>query len=302
MLKQLGQYNDLSPALLKQLEDKIISFGNEVRYRFDIEKENPDKTFYNGKTIFPGKYTLDPAVFTITDKLEDRAGKSKTKTIALIKKYEDKGSHGLEVEFNKVRISAPARGILRLDLTNEEDKEICMFMELHPKLSGGMFYDTTRIAVVSRIDEELEAEALIKERAEKRKAANAVADMGLKELQSFADAMDWDSTQKESVLRNLAEELAENDPAYFNDLIADKKIEYLALIKQALDRNIISFDPAELKYSYADNKQVITTLSPNGDKTDKEKFAEWLQVGGDRASEVAKKMKSLVAAKKTAAA
>lgn len=303
MLKQVGQYNDLSPKLLKKLEDKIASYGNVVLYRFDIERENPDKTFYNGKTIFPGRYTLDPAVFSITDNDEDRPNKSKTKQIALIKSYEYKEeTKGYKAEFNKIRIPATARGILRLDLTLEEDRETCMCIELHPKLGGGLFYDTSRIAVVTMVDEEKEAVKATQERAEKRKALNAVADMDYKALVSFSDAMNWDSTQKESVLRNLAEEQAELDPAYFNDLIGGKKLEYLALVKQAIDRDIISYDPAENKYSWTGNKQVITVVSPMGDRSDNDKLAEWLQLGAGTASEVAKKIKSLVAEKKGAVA
>lgn len=303
MLKQVGQYNDLSPALLKKLEDKIAGYGNVVLYRFDIERENPDKTFYNGKTIFPGRYTLDPTVFTITDNDEKREGKSKTKTIALIKSYEYKEeTRGYKAEFNKIRIPATARGILRLDLTLEEDRETCMCIELHPKLGGGLFYDKSRIAVVTRVDEEQEAVKATEERAAKRKAFNAVADMDYKALQQFADAMNEDSTQKESVLRNWAEEQAEIDPSYFNDLVGSKKLEYLALVKQAIDREIISYDPAENKYTWAGNKQLITTVSPNGDKSDNEKFADYLMTGGDKATEVAKKMKSLVADKKSAVA
>lgn len=300
MLKQVGQYNDLSPALLKKLEEKINSFGNVVLYRFDIENENPDKTYYNGKTIFPGRYTLDPAVFTITDTEETRPEKSKTKTVALIKSYDYKDEiKGYKAEFNKVRVSAPARGILRLDLTTDEDKETCFYMELHPKLSGGMFFDKSRIAVVSRIDEEKEATKATQDRAEKRKALNAVADMSYSDLQNFADGMGWDSTRKESVIRNDAEELSETDPKYFNDIIGSKKLEFLTLVKQAIDREIITYDPAEHKFSWAGNKQIITTVSPMGDKSDNDKLAEWLLTAG---AATATKIKSLVADKKSAVA
>ena len=53
MLRQVAHYNDFSPEFIEKLEEKINKFGKIVRYRFDIEKENPDKTFYNGKVVFP---------------------------------------------------------------------------------------------------------------------------------------------------------------------------------------------------------------------------------------------------------
>lgn len=302
MLNQIAEYNDLSPALLKKLQDKINSFGKVVKYRFDIEQENPDRTFYNGKTIFPNIYTLDPTVFNITDNDETREGKSKFKKIALIKSHESNGTGGFKTEFIKIRITAPARGILRLDLTNPDDIAKCMLMELHPKLKGGMFYDKDRRAVVSRVDDVSEARQQTEERAQKRKAQNAIADMTDEDLKRLADALEQDSTQDTLVLRNWAEELADVDYTFFNELVESKKIEFQSLVKQAIDKEIITFDPAEYKFTWTGNKQVITVLSPAGEESNIVKLGEWLQVGGEKATEVYNKLKGLVNNKKAAVA
>lgn len=294
MLQQVADFNDLSPALLKKLQEKVNSFGKVVRYRFDIEQENPDKTFYNGKTIFPNIYTLDPTVFTITDKDEDRAGKSKSKKVALIKSHEPNGTGGYKTEFIKIRVPAAARGQLRLNLEDPEDIAKCMAIEMHPKLKGGMFEDKQRHGVMNRIDDVVEAKQQTAERNTKRLALNAVADMDENALIVFADGMQWDSTQDPDVLRNLAEELAEIDPAHFNDLMAGKKLEYRATIKQAIDREVITYDPATYGYSWAGNKQVITLLSPNGEGSEVDKFATFLETGGTKAEEAYKKIKQLV--------
>lgn len=302
MLNQIAEYNDLSPKLLKKLQDKIASFGKVVKYRFDIEQPNPDKDFYNGKTIFPGIYTLDPTVFNITDNDEDRAGKSKFKKIALIKSHESNGTGGYKTEFIKIRVPASARGQVRLDLENPEDIAKCMLIELHPKLKGGMFADKERRPVVNRIDEVVEAKTQTEERAAKRKAANAVADMTDEDLKRFADALSWDSTQDPIVLRNLAEELAESDAGYFNDLISNKTFEIRAIVKQALDREIISYDPVELKFSWSGNKQTIAVVSPSGTESEVVKFAEVLNSGGTKMEEALKKITQLVKEKKGAVA
>lgn len=301
MLQNSGQYNDLSPALLDRLTKRIEGFGKTVRYRFDIEQENPDKTFYNGKTIFPQTYTLDPAVFNITDKEETRPNKSKTKKIALLKKYEDKGSHGIEVEFTKIRVHAKQRGILRLELEKEEDFAMAMIIELHPKLKGGDFADNDKFQVVSRVDEQQDAAVAIKERSDRRKALNAVEDMTFSDLKNFADAVGFDSTQTESVLRNLTEELAEADSGYFNDLISGKAVEIQALVKQAIDREIITYEPVEGKFTWSGNKQLITVISPMGTENELQKMSSFLQTGGTKADEVLKKLKSLVNDKKQVA-
>ena len=41
LLQQTAHYNDLSPQLRKELEEKIASFGKQVRYKFDISNPNP---------------------------------------------------------------------------------------------------------------------------------------------------------------------------------------------------------------------------------------------------------------------
>lgn len=301
MLKQVAEYNDISPVLQKKLEERIKSFGKVVKYRFDIEQENPDKTFYNGKTIFPGIYTLDPTVFDITDNDENREGKSKFKKIALIKSHESNGTGGFKTEFIKIRVKAPARGILRLELDNPEDIAMCMIIEMHPKLKGGLFSDKNRNQVINRINEESEAVQASKERAERRKALNAVEDMQEPDLVKLADALGWDSTANIAILRNDAEQLAESDFTFFNEFVSSKKIEFQALVKQAIDREIITFDACEYKFTWTGNKQVITVLSPAGAESNVEKMAEWLQVGGDKATEVYSKLKGLVNNKKAIA-
>ena len=50
-LENFAHYNDLSPKLRQELEDKVASFGKSVRYKFDIAKPNPDPTKYNGEIV-----------------------------------------------------------------------------------------------------------------------------------------------------------------------------------------------------------------------------------------------------------
>lgn len=296
MLKQVAHYNDFSPEFLDALEKKIEGFGKVVRYRFDIENENPDKTFYNGKTIFPQMYTLKPAVFNVVDKFEKRAGKSKSKTAAIIEKTE-MNEHGVLIPtFTKIRVMAGMRGILRLDLTNEDEKDMCMILELHPKLKNGEHADPTKVAVVSRIDEVADANIQRKERSDRLKAQVAAQEMSDEQVIQFSDAMQWDSSIDVGVLRNDVEALADNDPDFFIDLVSGKNLEYQAIAKKAMNLGIINFDPAEYKFTWASNKQPIVMLSPVGEKNEVVKLADWLQLG-TQGKEVFNKLKSLTSGK-----
>ena len=293
-LENFAHFNDLSPKLREELETKIESYGNYVRYKFDISKPNPDPERYNGDTVYPNMYTLDPIRFTIQDPYENREGKSKTKTIALV----DDGfinDRGVPERFIKVKVSGNEKSVLRLNVAEKrEDFYKAMFLELHPKLKGGKFADKNAFQVLSRIDENAAAKNARSERSERLKALNAAQSMSDMELIDFADAMQWDSSENIEILRNKAEELADTNPVYFNDLVNSKDVEYQALVKQAMNKGLIEFDSADYKFIWAGNKQVISMLSPTGANNNIQKLSEWMQTSGNKGDEFYKKLKSLV--------
>lgn len=302
LLRQEEQYNDLSPKLRTHLEKKVTGFGKVVRYKFDISSENPDPQKHDGKLIWPSRWTLDPAVFYINDPMEDRDGHSKTKRVGMIDTVENIQGRLVVTKFHKVRVHGKDAGILKLQIQEiEEDRQFAMYLELHPKLMGGEFSDKSKRQIFTRIDELAASTKARTLRSEKLKATTVAQAMSEKEVKDFADAMsaggtnvEWDSTEDEGILRDNIERLAETDSVFFNDLVAGKNIEYQALIKQALDKNIITFNPAEYSFVYSGNNQPIVTLSPNGEKDHVGKMAEWLQTGG---AEAYKKIKSLMGTK-----
>lgn len=294
-LEQAGtQFNRLRPEMRQALEEKILSFGKQVRYKFNIVKDNPDPTKHNGDKLYPNVYTLDPCVIDWTDKDEKRTGESRGKKLALVIDTNEKGD---PTRFKKVQVFARDKGILTINLETDEGVQTAMYMELHPKHNGGDYADKTKNQVFSRIDEIANAKNARTERTARVKALNAAQSMSDTDLVTFADAMQWDSTEELEVLRNKAEELADTDPVFFNDLVEGKAIEYKALVKQAMDRNLIGYDPAEFKVFWVSNNTVITITSPANSKSEVDQIAEYLQVGGAKADEVYKKIKSLLKAK-----
>ena len=288
-LEPVAHYNNLSAKLREEIEAKIKGFGKSVRYKFEISKPNPDPAKYNGDTVWPNRYTLDPAVWDITDPYEV-AGKSKSKKIGIIDGIDENGKPN---RFRKIRVMAPQKGVLILDLENQEDYYTAFALELHPKLIGGKFEDKNAYRVVTRIDENAEAETKRKERTARKKALDAAESMEDADIVNFADAMMWDSGEPANILRNKVEELAETDPEFFNDLIEKKEIQVRALVKQALDKRIITHDPVENKFMWASNMQLITALPVSLTANHVQQFAEWLVVGGTKAEEVHKKIKEL---------
>lgn len=293
-IENFAHFNDISHKLRTELEERVRGFGKIVRYKFNISNPNPDPSNYNGSIVYPTVYTLDPATFTIKDNYEDRHGKSKTKTIALVddSTLNDKG---VPTRFKRVRLFGRSSGILTLQIEDKiEDLHMAMFLELHPKLKNGLFGDKNSHQIISRIDEVVEAKSLRTERTARLKALNAAQAMNDSELVNFADAMQWDSTQEIEVLRNAVEELADRVPVYFNDLVESKEIEYQSLIKQAMDKQLITFIPSEYKFVWEGNQQTIVILQPTGNKNHIQKMSEWMQTNGTKGDEIYKKLKSLV--------
>jgi hypothetical protein len=302
LLRQEGQYNDLTQEFRDEIEKKVRAFGKVVRYKFDISSNNPDPQKHDGKVIWPNVYTLDPATFLINDPYEKRAGKSKSKRIGLIDKVEYPNGNAQVTKFRKIKVDGRGKGILKLEIEEiEENFWYAVYLELHPKQMGGKFADKTKRQIFTRVDELAAATTARTERAAKQIATTYAQGMSERQLIDFADAMsgggnntEWDSSAVELILRNQIEELAENDPIFFNDLVKGVNIEYQALIKRCLNKGVIVFNPAEYNFVYGGNNQPIVTLSPNGEKNEVEKMAEWLQSGG---KEVYKKIKSLDEAK-----
>jgi hypothetical protein len=293
-LENFAHFNDISPKLRIELENKVASFGRRVRYKFDISKPNPDPEKYNGDTVYPNMYTLDPTRFTIQDPYENREDKSKTKNIALVESdFLDEA--GLPTRFKKVKVGGADKSILTLNIEdNRDDFYMAMFLELHPKLKEGKFANRMLFPIFSRIDENAAAKTARSERSERLKALNAAQEMTDADLVDFADAMQWDSAESYDVLRNKIEELADTNPIYFNDLVQSKAVEYQALIKQAMNKDLISFNHAEYKFVWSGNQQVITALSPTGTGNELQKLSEWMQTSGNKGDDLYKKLKSLV--------
>lgn len=296
MLQQVAHFNDLSPKLRDEIESKIKNFGKRVRYKFAISNNNPDPEKYNGPTVWPQMYVLDPITFDIVDPYEDRPGKSKQKKIGMVHEVDEKG---LPTSFHRVRVHKRHAGIVPFELEdadgvpNIEDQMQVMYLELHPKLNGGRFANKGQKQMIFRIDEQKEAKAARELRTEKREALSVAIGMSEKEIKDFSAAMLWDEHEDLEILKDKVEALAETEPGMFNDLVKGKTVEYRSTIKRALDRQLIAHNPAEFKFQWP-NGQTIVSLGASIDGVDDiHRFAEWCMTNGVKGDEVYKKIKSL---------
>lgn len=86
MLEQVNKWNDLSPKLRERLVKKVESFGEKVRYKFEIENVNPDPEKKDGEFIYPMKWTLGAVTFDIVDKMRTEKGIKSKKGLGWLKR------------------------------------------------------------------------------------------------------------------------------------------------------------------------------------------------------------------------
>lgn len=278
------KYNNISDKLRAELKTTIEGFGKTAKYKFKISHPNPDKTLHSGKKeVWPAIYTLKPTVFTIVDPYDNQR-----KTIAL---YD-----GLDADnrpkFKKIRVTSAAEGNYALDMTNPDHQEIACVLELHPRLVDGKFKDKNKMQMIVRIDEKKLAGEKRTERSERVKALNKAQEMSEKQIVEFADAMLWDSAEDISILKDRIEEMAETTPKIFNDLMEGKSVEYRAIIKKALDKQVIGFNPAEWKFIWSASQETLTVLQQIDGTNEVEQLAEFLMTGGDKADKIYTRIKS----------
>ncbi|MDE1767228.1 MAG: hypothetical protein KGI27_13300 [Thaumarchaeota archaeon] len=297
MLEQEGIYNDLSPKLREKLEKRLESFGKTVTYKFNLGRRNPDPQKYNGETIYPSMYVLHPMQWKITDNDEDRKDKQKVKNIGVIESVKENDKGGKEYRFQRVIVKDIDKGKKSFDMTNPDDYNMVMALEMHPKIKGSMFPNNQVVTIGERIDETKLATQQREERSARKKALDAAEAMSDKEIVEFADAMatdEWDSSQDILLLRNKVEEMAEQRPTMFNDLISSKRMKIQATVKRAIDNRTISYNPAEGSLSWTSTQQTFVVLGTGtGDKNDVERFAEWFLTNGKKADDILKKISSL---------
>lgn len=301
MLQREGVWNDLSPKLIEKLEAKIASFGKKVRYKFDISNPDPDpeKRAVNAR-IWPFAYTVRPVTFSIMDK--DEPSSQKMKKIGIVMETQEQNGRMVATRFERVRVYAREKGVKEFDLSNAEELAMVWYLELCPRLSGGMFADPAKTQMISRIDEMAAATMQRTERSERKKAMDAAELMSDAEVIAFTEATGGDPTQEVGILRNEVEFLADTNPVFFSDLIKDKTIEYRSLVKRAMTNGYITWNPAENKFTYSSNSQIITTVQLVEGKNEVMALAEWLMAGGSKADETYKKLKGMVNAKAEAVA
>lgn len=291
MLAPFNGYNNLSDTLRKQLEEDRKLAGKVAIYKFYIARKNPDSTNYNGEYIYPAIYSLTPVTFDVTDP-GDRLPKKIGMTDGQIKT--GTGERDVETKFQRIEIEGQALAILKLDLENEADITKFEYLELHPKFEGGRFRDKNIPALFARVDELKEAKTRLRFKELRSTALMVASRLSEQEVRDFSAAMNWNELEDLDILKDRLTELADKDPDFFKKFIDDPSLEHKAVLRRALDANVIAWIPVENKFTWVSNGATIAMLDrTEGDKYF-DKMSDWI-VTAKNGAEVFKKIKALLA-------
>lgn len=291
MLQQIKQYNNLSPELRARINKDREIVGDTVKYKFYIAKKNPDgQRLAAGEYLYPAVYTLSPVTYNILD-----PGDKIYKLIGMatgITKY----GEAEEVTMARVSVTERQAGILTLDLKTMEHAAAFEYLQMHPKFEGGMFRDKNIPAMFARVDDLKEARTKLKQRELRSTALQFATRMQEKDVRDFAAAMNWNELEDLDMLRDKLTDLADKDPVFFQKFIDDPLLESKAVVRRALDANIIAWIPVENKFVWVSNGTTIAMLERGEGDEYMDKMAHWFRAhkNGD---EVYKKMKQLLSGK-----
>lgn len=292
MLRPVDKYNNLSPMLRERLAESRKNAGQFAKYKFYITHKNPDAEHRaGGSVIYPMTYTLSPVTFNILD-----PGDGILKNIGMTDGKVSYTPDHDQWHFRRLQIIEREQGIKTLDLNNNEHVEIFEYLELHPKMEGGVFRDRNAPAMFIRIDDLKEAKTKLRARELRSTALMVATKMSDAETRNFAAAMNWNELEDLDMLREKMTAIADTDPDFFRKFVDDPKQDYKATVKRAMDASIISYIPTEHKFIWSSNLSVIAMLEKSESSNNLEQMADWF-MAHKNGQETYKKIKSLLTGK-----
>lgn len=291
MLPNTKGYNDLPATMRKKLDEERTVVGKIAKYKFYVAKRNPDGQHKPGEEhIYPAIYTLTPVTFQITD-----GDSRKQCKIGMYDGYELHNDVE-DARFKRIIIKERDEGILTLDMSVPEHIEMFEYLELHPKNENGFFRDKNIPAMFCRVDELKEAKQRLRTKELRGQTIMVATRMSEQEVRNFAAAMNWNELEDFEILKDKMIEIADKDPEFFRKFVDDPGTEYKAVIRRAIDANIITWTPLESKFSWTSNGGTIAILDRNSADKNIEGMSDWLMTSKN-GPETFKKIKTLITGK-----
>ena len=250
-MRKTKLYNNLSDKLIQKTK---LKKGETVTYRlYGITKAPMDPS----RLAIP-MYKNVPPIDQIWD--ED---KQEYVDIAAVKSVDAEGNH----TFHEILFSKAQAGHLTLVGGRGSDQEIHSYLSICNYNTTNPERDNTKEAIFELVDEEAKAERESKVRNLKREALNAAADLSPEDVKNYSAALGEDDTKKVSILRSKLEQMADEDPQGFLDLLSNKNAVVKATINRAKSKGVVIFNEEQSRWEWP-NKEAILTVSRGSSAVD----------------------------------
>jgi hypothetical protein len=246
-MKKTEMYNQLSDKLIKST---MLKPGQSVTYRLhNIQRD----AFDPNRLAIPAVKGV-PVIDTIYDE-----EKGEYVDIAAVRSVDGQGNH----LFHEINFYSNMAGHMILTGGRAFDQEIHSYLSLCDYNVSKPNRDTTKESIFELVDENASAEKDSKTRNQRREALNAAADLSQDEVKNLAAALGKDDSKSVTVLRNELEELADNDPKTFLDLISNKQVIVTATINRAIKKGVVIFNQEQSRFEWP-NAEVILVVARTG--------------------------------------
>lgn len=247
-MKKTKLFNDLSPELIAKTKLKP---GEHVVYRVEGIQPNP---FDPNKWAIPAAKNVPP-----TDQIWDSV-KEEYVDIAAVRTVTPDGNH----TFHDLYFFGNLGGHMILVGGRAADQEIHSYLSLCNYNGSNPNRDPSKEIYFELVDESAKSDKERKTRNLKREALNAAADLSAEEVRTYIAALGQDDSGKVEVLRNRLEDMADNDPQLFLDLINNKQAVMKATLNRALNKGIIQFDSEQSKFSWPNGEVILVVSRTSG--------------------------------------
>lgn len=243
-MKVTKLFNNLSPKLINSTKLKP---GEQAVYKVAGIEPNP---------MDPTKWAIPSAKnVPITDEIWDEE-KQEYIPIGAVRSVAADGVHS----FYDLFFYGNQGGHMILIGGRAADQDIHSYLSLCNYNGSNPNRDTSKEIIFELVDESVKSAKESKQRNLKREALNAAADLSPEDVRNYTAALGQDDTKKVEILRNYLEEMADNDPVSFLDLINNKQAVMKATINRAITKGVIHFDVEQSRFTWP-NGEVILVVS-----------------------------------------
>jgi hypothetical protein len=166
-------------------------------------------------------------------------------------------------------------GMFSLHGSQPSEVEIYEFLELCNANASNPNRNPAVTPIFRRIDKVKDAKQATASIDALTEALVFTKSMTEEDMRQFAASMGWNENVDMGILESQVKTFAKSEPEKFLRLIMDEGVRVQAILKKAIDKELITWDAAQYKFHWA-NGNIIATLDRVAGKSNLQLMAEWV--------------------------